>query len=80
MALAWHRVPGVDSSDKGLMGKKEFEGKNMHAGYIGVLCMHTGPQTLHKQKHWGNSFAFNNREMFQRPVFQQGNRGSGSET
>lgn len=35
-----------------------------------------------KQKHWGNYyFAFNNREMFQRPVFKQKkNRWSGFET
>ena len=49
MALAWHRVPGVGSTDKGLMGKKEFEGKNRHAGYIGVLRVHPGPQTLQRQ-------------------------------
>ena len=48
MALAWHRVPGVGSADKGLMGKKEFEGKNRHAGYIGVLRVHPGPHTLQR--------------------------------
>lgn len=49
MALAWHRVPGVGSSDKGLMGKKEFEGKNRHVDYTVVLRVHTGPQTLQRQ-------------------------------